>query len=102
VENAENMISLILMLLVFNPAVALLCWESVWEPLLCLCVFQHVFVVLGLFFLFWTIMTVELLHVGVDAGRVVCFFSIRRTLSYVAFDLLFVTKTYMSIFIKGC
>ena len=41
-ENDESLARHVCLLFAVNPAIFYLCWAEVWEPLLLLCVFQHV------------------------------------------------------------
>ena len=79
-ETNEMYCLQVFILFAMNPAIAHFCWKEVWEPALALCVFQHLFCFLGLFFLGWTAMATKLVAFGARVGFRLCRFPVRRAL----------------------
>ena len=79
-ETNEMYCLQVFILFAMNPAIAQFCWKEAWEPALALCVFQHLFCFLGLFFLGWTAMATKLVAFGARVGFRLCRFPVRRAL----------------------
>ena len=77
-QNQENVILPICVLLVMNPAIFPFCWQDLWEPFLCVCVFERVIFVLELLCLGWTLMAAKVFELGVKCGFLLWSCSMRR------------------------
>ena len=64
-RSQENITVLVCVLFAMNPAIFASCWEDLWQPFICLCIFERTCIAIGLFCLCWTVTATKAIDMGI-------------------------------------